>query len=108
MGMNVCDANPRNPVLATFDRPLGEWHVVASHLEAKGPPEIVDKIHWRLNGFQCLGAEDAAALGKWMNQALIDDAPSPILRPWPPEARPAKRDHVQRDRSDRKPAASQL
>jgi hypothetical protein len=80
MGMNVCAANPRDPVLATFDRPHGEWHVVASYLEAKGPPEIVNKIRWRFNDFQCLGAEDAAALGKWMNQALIDDDPSHILR----------------------------
>jgi hypothetical protein len=80
MGMNVCAANPGNPLLSTFDRPLGAWHVVASYIEAKGPPEIVDKICWRTNGFQCLDADDAAALGKWMKQALVDDDPSPILR----------------------------
>jgi hypothetical protein len=44
MGMNVCAATPRNPLLSTFDRPLGAWNVVASYIEAKGPPEIVDKI----------------------------------------------------------------
>jgi hypothetical protein len=80
MGMNVCAANPRNPLLSTFDRPLGEWNVVASYIETKGPPEVVDKTCWRTNDHQCLDAEDAAALGKWMNQALVDDDPSPTLR----------------------------
>jgi hypothetical protein len=80
MGMNVCAADPRNPLLSTFERNLGEWNVVASYMEAKGPPEIVDKICWRGNDYQGLDADDAAALGKWMNQALVDDNPSPLLR----------------------------
>jgi hypothetical protein len=81
MGMNVCAAHPRNPLLSTFDRPLGEWNVVASYIEAKGPPEIVDKICWRVNDYQCLDADDAAALGKWMNQALVGDDPGPHPAP---------------------------
>jgi hypothetical protein len=80
MGMNVCAIDPRNPLLSTFDRNPGEWNVVASYIEAKGPPEIVDKICWRGNDHQGLDADDAAALGKWMKQALVDDDPSPVLR----------------------------
>jgi hypothetical protein len=76
MGMNVCAADPRNPLLSTFERNLGEWNVVASYIEAKGPPEIVDQIRWR----GCLDADDAAALGKWMKQALVNDDPTPLLR----------------------------
>jgi hypothetical protein len=66
--------------LSTFDRPLGEWNVVASYIEAKGPSAIVNKICWRGNDGQCLDAGDAAALGKWMERALVDDDPSPLLR----------------------------
>jgi hypothetical protein len=80
MGMNVCAIDPRNPLLSTFDRNLGEWNVVASYIEAKGPPAIVDKICWRGNDHQGLDADAAAALGKWMKQALVDDDPSPVLR----------------------------
>jgi hypothetical protein len=80
MGMTVYAANPRNPLLSMFDRSLGDWNVVASYIEAKGPPEIVNKICWRVNDYQGLDADDAAALGKWMTQALVDDDPSPILR----------------------------
>ena len=80
MGMTVYAANPRNPLLSMFDRNLGEWNVVASYIETKGPPEIVNKICWRVNDDQGLDADDAAALGKWMKQALVDDDPSPLLR----------------------------
>ena len=80
MGMTVYAANPRNPLLSTFERNLGAWNVVASYIEAKGPPEIVNKICWRGNDDQGLDADDAADLGKWINQALVVDDPSPILR----------------------------
>ena len=80
MGMTVYAADPRNPLLSIFERNLGEWNVVASYIETKGPPEIVEKICWRVNDHQCLDADDAAALGKWMTQALVDDDPSPLLR----------------------------
>jgi hypothetical protein len=79
MGITVYAADPRNPFLATFDRNWGEWNVVASYIEAKGPPEIVNQIGWRAHKYECLGADAAAALGKWMKQALVVDDPTLFL-----------------------------
>jgi hypothetical protein len=61
-------------------RNWGEWNVVASYIEAKGPPEIVNQIGWRGDKDGCLGADAAAALGKWMQQALVVDDPTLFLR----------------------------
>jgi hypothetical protein len=80
MGMTAYAANSRNPFLSTFDRNLGEWSVITSYINANGPPAIVAKIRWRGNGPLCLGADDAAALGKWMKRALVVDDPSLFLR----------------------------
>jgi hypothetical protein len=82
MGITVYAADPQDPFLATFDRNWGEWNVVASYIEAKGPPEIVNQIGWRGHKYECLGADAAAALGKWMKQALVVDDPRPLLRQW--------------------------
>jgi hypothetical protein len=80
MGMTAYAANSRDPFLSTFERNLGEWSVITSYINAKGPPAIVAKIRWRGNGPLCLDADAAAALGKWMQRALVADDPSPLLR----------------------------